>query len=327
MMKDFLSLGTCYLKDDNHKFTSKNGESVEMSLLQYEPKNILYFNTIVCLNELLKLDLDNRSCKVILHIHELKMMLSRFDRENKLGNIAARVDRIFVPCSAVRTHLVNERGISHERIVIIKNFLPATLFAYYNCNKPTVTNSRSNKLILIGVGTLDWRKGADLFLSVAKHVAQKLTFQDVEFRWFGGETTQGQKAELDYDIKMAGLLNYVKINYSSDIQEIYSEAHLLLLTSREDPFPTVVLEAAIFGLPTLAFEGAGGIRDFIKDDAGWFVGYRDVERMGEMVLSFHVDRRAELSLRGAAARRRLLSDYTSDKTLSEFWSSLNLAVD
>ncbi len=40
-----------------------------------------------------------------------------------------------------------------------------------------------------------------------------------------------------------------------------------LLTSREDPFPSVVLEAMSAGVPTVAFEEAGGAPDLLRDHA------------------------------------------------------------
>ncbi|HYZ61865.1 MAG TPA: glycosyltransferase, partial [Acetobacteraceae bacterium] len=42
-------------------------------------------------------------------------------------------------------------------------------------------------------------------------------------------------------------------------------ADVHLLTSREDPFPSVVLEAMSAGVPTVAFEEAGGAPDLLRD--------------------------------------------------------------
>src|SRR3954447_2327778 len=53
-----------------------------------------------------------------------------------------------------------------------------------------------------------------------------------------------------------------------------------LLTSREDPFPSVVLEAMSAGAPTVAFEEAGGAPDVIRDlRAGVAVPLGDVPAM------------------------------------------------
>jgi glycosyltransferase involved in cell wall biosynthesis len=44
---------------------------------------------------------------------------------------------------------------------------------------------------------------------------------------------------------------------------------LLFLSSREDPYPVVVLEAALMKIPTVYFAKSGGINEFVTDDCGW----------------------------------------------------------
>jgi glycosyltransferase involved in cell wall biosynthesis len=48
---------------------------------------------------------------------------------------------------------------------------------------------------------------------------------------------------------------------------------IFALTSREDPYPLVVLEAALLQKPMVCFEKAGGAQDLIETDAGLIVPY------------------------------------------------------
>lgn len=58
----------------------------------------------------------------------------------------------------------------------------------------------------------------------------------------------------------------------------------MLLTSREDPLPSVALEALAVGTPVVAFEGSGGIPELIRRHrAGQVVSMADVEAMAETV--------------------------------------------
>jgi glycosyltransferase involved in cell wall biosynthesis len=58
----------------------------------------------------------------------------------------------------------------------------------------------------------------------------------------------------------------------------YSAADVFALTSREDPFPTVVLEAISAGLAVVAFAGSGGAAELITDiGAGIAVSMHDTE--------------------------------------------------
>jgi glycosyltransferase involved in cell wall biosynthesis len=61
------------------------------------------------------------------------------------------------------------------------------------------------------------------------------------------------------------------------------------LPSREDPFPLVCLEAAAFEKPILCFENAGGMPEFVEEDAGFVVPYLDVEVMCQRVAQLHDD--------------------------------------
>ena len=71
-----------------------------------------------------------------------------------------------------------------------------------------------------------------------------------------------------------------------------------LLTSREDAFPSVALEAMSAGVPTVAFEGAGGIPELLRaHDAGEAVALGDAAAMARSVLAL-----ARSRDRGRAAR-------------------------
>ena len=56
----------------------------------------------------------------------------------------------------------------------------------------------------------------------------------------------------------------------------FSAADAFVLTSREDPFPTVVLEAMSVGVPVVAFAESGGIPEFLTEHScGHVVPYCD----------------------------------------------------
>ena len=68
--------------------------------------------------------------------------------------------------------------------------------------------------------------------------------------------------------------------YRNDVSAFFSAADAFLLTSREDPFPTVAIEAMSVGLPVLAFDGSGGMAEFLKEEGlGYVVPYCDAPAM------------------------------------------------
>jgi glycosyltransferase involved in cell wall biosynthesis len=56
----------------------------------------------------------------------------------------------------------------------------------------------------------------------------------------------------------------------------FATADLFFLSSREDPFPTTVLEAIAYGLPVVGFAGTGGVEEQICEGVGVIVPSDDV---------------------------------------------------
>ena len=136
------------------------------------------------------------------------------------------------------------------------------------------------------MGSLIWRKGPDLFLQVARRVCGDQAGASAHFVWLGGDLERDPIVqELRADLQKAGLQGRVHflgsrpdpLNYI-DLFDIFT------LTSREDPYPLVVLEAAAMGKPIVCFEAAGGAPEFVGDDAGFVVPYLDTETMALRVL-------------------------------------------
>jgi hypothetical protein len=78
----------------------------------------------------------------------------------------------------------------------------------------------------------------------------------------------------------------------------------------------VCLEAAEAGLPTICFEGAGGMPDFVQDDAGFVVPLEDVDAMADKVAML-LDRPDLCERLGSSARDRVLSRHTTDHAMPE----------
>jgi len=53
-----------------------------------------------------------------------------------------------------------------------------------------------------------------------------------------------------------------------DMVPCFATADLFFLSSREDPFPTTVLEAMAYGLPVVGFAGTGGVEEQICGGRG-----------------------------------------------------------
>ena len=65
--------------------------------------------------------------------------------------------------------------------------------------------------------------------------------------------------------------------------ELFAAMDVFALTSREDPFPLVMLEAAAAGVPVVCFAGGGGAPEFVDPDAGRVAPFLDVAGMAAAI--------------------------------------------
>lgn len=162
--------------------------------------------------------------------------------------------------------------------------------------------------ILWGCGSISHRKGADLFL----HVAEVLLAQGITgFRAFwAGHPDDDLVRSLFLDKERSSARNHVTYLGTVDAPaSLMAPGDIFLMTSREDPFPLVCLEAAERGVPTICFPGTGGITDFAAAGGGIVAPKPTAQAMAHCLLPLMADRHARVTA-GERARARVLDHHT-----------------
>ena len=244
---------------------------------------------------------------VISAIHELPGAVNAYGTPELLKHAISHSDHVVFPAGFVRDQLFETFSIAHDSswvcpqgILRPNPFLAEREFARLEITKEF--DIPEDAVIVMGCGLASQRKGFDLFIRLASSVRGPSS-QPVHFVWVGpsdGVFTDWcrrdmHKAGLEDRVHFAGLRDHPGLFYvASDI---------FVLTSREDPFPTVCLEAMEAGVPVVAFAGVGGIGEVLSPAAGVFVPYLDVGAMARAVARLAVDarRRARLGRGGRAA--------------------------
>jgi glycosyltransferase involved in cell wall biosynthesis len=253
----------------------------------------------------------------IVLVHELPHII----REKNLiaGARAALQARLVLFAAAfVRDELLSTLGMeSTDRTLI----LPQGSYKAISYNSAAGAGPRAefglterDKLV-IGVGYADMRKGFDLFLQLWRLLRAPATGKrrgrvcliwigdiDPSLKdWLGTEIAD---AEATGTFRMAG--------YRDDMDALFSAADAFALTSREDPFPTVVLEALSAGLPVVAFDRSGGIPDMLRETRqGVVVPYGDLTAMAASITA---QLNAGITERQRAERHALITERFSFKT-------------
>jgi len=158
--------------------------------------------------------------------------------------------------------------------------------------------------IICGCGTMDWRKGYDLFVQVARKILTGLNRLDVHFVWIGSAVSSHTRVEFEYEIELLGLQKYFHhLGELENPSQVFAECDAFFLSSREDPFPLVMLEATRQALPIICFEGSGGATEFVDAEIGTIVPMADIDAAVIALLAIADDRETG-KRKGLAASQR-----------------------
>jgi glycosyltransferase involved in cell wall biosynthesis len=140
--------------------------------------------------------------------------------------------------------------------------------------------SNDDLVVVLGAGSVQLRKGVELFIEIAARVVSVPGGRGCRFFWFGSgydpDHDTGYSIYLADQIQRAGLEKHVIFAGATlAIETAYEEADLFLLSSRLDPLPNVAIDALAYGMPLLCFDRATGIADFLKTVG---LGHRCVAR-------------------------------------------------
>jgi glycosyltransferase involved in cell wall biosynthesis len=249
-------------------------------------------------------------CPVISHVHELDYWIYRTGIENFEITQALTVHFIAVS-NAVKENLISHYNIDKTCISKVYEFVPtATLDHQQALKKQHEIRHQLNiplEAFIVGAsGTLDWRKGADLFIQLARTVHYTNPGAPIYFLWLGGDEKQEQLRfyELRHDLKKLNMEHTVIfLSNQPNPLDYFATFDVFTLLSREDPYPLVCLEAASLAKPILCFDQAGGEQEFVEDDAGFVVPYLDIESMAAKVYLLYESPELRAALGQRAAQK------------------------
>ena len=266
--------------------------------IQGESYECIVSNTIAN-GRLLRL-LEPLGLPFAMYVHELETSIQIYTRPDDLHYELSRVTHVFCGSEAVRQNLIQHHGLTiHNTSVLNSLIRTETLLPKLKAVDQQAVRQRLGipvpAVIVGGCGNAEWRKGVDLFLLLARQVLNSRT--DVHFVWVGVPNAGEETRRLHYDLGRMNMADRVHLlPPGGDYLDYVACFDLFTLTSREDPYPLVILEAGLNHNPVLCFAGSGGSPDFVGTDTGCLIPYLDVSAMAEVLirLSDDTDERARL---------------------------------
>lgn len=244
---------------------------------------------------------------VLLHVHELDMFIAWYDRMDpyRLRHWPARYIAV---ADAVKQVLVGSFAIAPDKIASIPEFFDDVAIDASLQKVAAAQPGHTGPYVVGGAGRIGWRKGFELWLQTAVYLADKLGRDNIRFEWVGAEDDL-REFEMRLTARKLGVDDIVSIlPMTGDPFPHYARFDVFLMTSWEDPFPIVVLEAMGIGKPVVCIQDSGGPAEQVAE-TGIVVDRFDAKLLGDAICTLR-DNPANAARMGDAARVRARTHFT-----------------
>ncbi|WP_166332555.1 glycosyltransferase family 4 protein [Sphingobacterium chungjuense] len=201
------------------------------------------------------------SCKTIVWEHfNYSIDLGRKTRSYARSLAAIMANHIVVLTNRDRDLWVQQGSVSPSKISVVSNPIP-----FDKVQKSFI--DRTENKTMIAVGRLTYQKGFDLLIESATPLLRK--YPSWRLLIIGsGEDEQLLRSQID----RAGVGEQIQlIPNTSSISEYYCRASFLVMSSRFEGLPMVLLESLSYGLPILSFDCLTGPSEIVEHGLNGFL--------------------------------------------------------
>ncbi len=214
--------------------------------------------------------LKQHGFSVVSLIHELGQVIKTAGLTERARAIAAESDRLIFPADVVRDSFLAVSGPATHDVEVLPQGLYRDEILAVPLPGPAERAAARQRLglpeegqVVISVGYGNLRKGIDRFAAVGLEMCGD--DPSVTFAWVGA-SEPGTSDWTFADVGRLGLTDRIRqVGHVEDMADWYAAADVMFLTSREDPFPSVVMEAMAAGLPVVGYAGTGGCDGLIAE--------------------------------------------------------------
>lgn len=297
-----------YVIEDKHNKTDELLGIIKNMFSGYP--DIIYGNTVVSAKIYDKLSKLN--IPIVSHIHELESSIQEYAKDH-IDNLVKYTNFFIAVSKSVYKNLKRKYGIDKSKVSIINECIDTS--QYKNIKKEELRSKLGlpvHKKIVLGVGIgMPFRKGADLFIKVALETRE--INDDIYFCWVGGFDKNYYNKDFgfwkDYVSLIETMDNIEFTGFTMNVNDYYLASDIMFLSSREDPFPLVMLEAGLNNLPIIAFKGGGGAEEFLDNGTGILVEFENTKNVVNNIIE--LTNNAEFSnILGKKAKNKVEKFYS-----------------
>jgi len=233
--------------------------------------DVIVANSVVCGPFLPHL--KHLGAPIVTYVHELQKSIERWAPGPIMQAVVKNSHHFIAVSAPVAENLHKTHGILPEKITTLNPYIQTNYHV-----APERLDALRDELeiqpgdkIIFGCGTLDWRKGPDLFVETAIQFLRCIP--EARFFWIGNDSRNEASARA-YSLATNPRIRF--LGEQENPRDYFALGSAFFLSSREDPFPLVALEAADAGMPIVCFADAGGMPEFVGNTCGRIVPFEDV---------------------------------------------------
>ncbi|WP_310599619.1 glycosyltransferase [Desulfobulbus sp.] len=286
---EFHELGTVHLLDMQYACGDSLPGRVERIVARLAQNGVrrVIANTVIS-GSLTKL-LKQHDMTIISLVHEMLRVIEQGNLLTNAEQLATYSDAVIFGGNVVRKAFPFPAKLPGKTVVLGQG---ARHYSTPYSREETRTKLRTqlgipqDARIIFGCGQAAPRKGVDLFTDVLTCLGSSM--QDIFFVWLGNNADPAYIAGIQQNLQNGPLADrFIFLDkFENDPSMYFCGSDLFFLSSREDPFPTVVLEAMRARLPAAAFSGTGGAEEMLGEGRGIIARHLDVADMAEKLKKF-----------------------------------------
>jgi sugar transferase (PEP-CTERM/EpsH1 system associated) len=230
--------------------------------------------------------------------------------------LLTRRDRVVGVGEAVRKALIENEGMSKDRVSVIYNGIDLTRFTGKGRDREAVRQEMgvgSNDLVILQVARLDYLKDHATALRTLERVVRQRP--NARLVLVGEGPERGKIEELT---RQAGLENHVRLlGLRKDVSRLLYATDVFLLTSISEGIPLTLIEAMAAGLPVVATR-VGGVGEVIEDGStGLLAASGDDTALAERISQLAGDQERRLRM-GECGRQRAATIFAESRMHGEY---------
>lgn len=184
-----------------------------------------------------------------------------------------KINRIVVQAENMGEDLIENFGVSRQKICVINNPLSEKYEMILNDNEPVQKEN-----FILYVGRLEKQKGLKMMIEAFS----KIENNDISLKLVGKGSMKDDLIKYAADLQISSRVNF--IDFTSEIEEYYKKAQATIMSSYYEGFPNVLLESIACGTPVASYDLPSGPSDIVIEGInGYLAEYLNVADLAKAI--------------------------------------------